>query len=95
MGSSLIDKYNRTAAPKALPEPRKRDTKGKGKMEASYEVLGDSHSEGTPSVSEDEDINGEELKSEMVTFKNGEGIRFYATCTAFVMSVVGIWGDGA
>jgi len=93
----LIFKPATTNKLPAAKEQRQRDKKGKGKMEASYEVLGDSHSEGTGSASDDgeEDVNGEEVRSEMESFKANQTIRFYMSGLAFIMSIVGIWGDGA
>jgi autophagy-related protein 33 len=66
-------------------------------MEASYEVLGDSHSEGTCSNSdegEEEDINGEEVRGAMERFRFSQAVRFALAGVGFTMSVVGIWGDG-
>jgi len=68
-------------------------------MEASYEVLGDSHSEG--SVTEisdhdtDEEVNGEEIRNEMEELALSNLVRTGFTVAGFAMSVVGIWGDGA
>jgi autophagy-related protein 33 len=63
-------------------------------MEASYEVLGDSHSEGTGSDAESEDINGEEVRSAMEGFKYSQSVRAGVSAVGFAMSVVGLWGDG-
>lgn len=65
-------------------------------MEASYEVLGDSHSEGTSASDEaEEDINGEEVRNAMEGFKLSQSVRTAITAVAFAMSLVGLWGDGA
>ena len=66
-------------------------------MEASYEVLGDSHSEGTSASDEGEeaDVNGEELRSAMEGFRLSQSVRLALTGVGFAMSLVGIWGDGA
>jgi autophagy-related protein 33 len=66
-------------------------------MESSYEVLGDSHSEGTSASDEGEevDVNGEELRSAMEGFRLSQSVRLALAGTGFVMSLVGIWGDGA
>lgn len=75
---------------------RKRSSKGKGRgMESSYEVLGDSNSEGAGSASEtEEEINGEEVRSAMEAFRFSQSVRTALSGAGFLMSVVGIWGDG-
>ncbi|KAL7629403.1 hypothetical protein AAE478_000923 [Parahypoxylon ruwenzoriense] len=69
------------------------------RMEASYEVLGDSHSdEGNGSASGeelDEDVNGEEVRSEVEFFVRNQLIQTALEGIGFMMAVVGIWGDGA
>lgn len=63
-------------------------------MEASYEVLGDVHSE--PASEEDiEDINGEEVRVEVERLARGYFARTGLAGLAFAMAVVGLWGDGA
>jgi autophagy-related protein 33 len=63
-------------------------------MEASYEVLGDSHSE--PASEEDiDDVNGEEVRAEVETLARSYIARTALSSLGFVMAVVGIWGDGA
>lgn len=65
-------------------------------MEASYEVLEDSHSEGTSASDEGEqDVNGEELRSTMEGFRFSQSVRLSLAGMGFAMSLVGIWGDGA
>ncbi len=65
------------------------------KMEASYEILGDNTSEGGLSDEVlDEDINGEELKALMAGFALQETIRHGVSTIGFVLSLVGLWGDG-
>lgn len=65
-------------------------------MEASYDVLGDSHSEGTSASDEgEEDINGEELRTAMEGFKLSQTVRLTLAGVGFAMSLIGIWGDGA
>lgn len=71
-------------------------------MEASYEVLGaggsDVHSEG--SVGEEADsedvaeVNGEEVRAEVEDFLKKQLVRGALAGLGFVLSVVGIWGDG-
>lgn len=64
-------------------------------LDASYEVLGDSHSEGQGSASEsDEDVNGEEIRAAVEQFRLGQTVRAAVSGIGFAMSVVGIWGDG-
>jgi autophagy-related protein 33 len=75
---------------------QQRTREKKGKMEASYEVLGDSHSEGTSASDEgEEDVNGEEVRSAMEGFKLSQLVRTGLSAVAFAMSLVGLWGDGA
>jgi autophagy-related protein 33 len=63
-------------------------------MEASYEVLGDAHSE--PASDEDiEDINGEEVRAEVEGLTRSYLARTAISALGFAMAVVGIWGDGA
>ena len=67
-------------------------------MDASYEVLGDSNSEGTASGEEmepEEDVNGEEVRQAMEGFLTSQIIRTAIAGVGFAMSIVGIWGDGA
>lgn len=61
-------------------------TKGKGRqMEASYEVVGGE-------VEEEE--NGEEVREMITGFMKSQVLRTGIAAAGFVMSVVGIWGDG-
>jgi autophagy-related protein 33 len=72
------------------------DRKGKRRMDMSYEVVGDSNSEG--GISEDgveEDVNGEEVRSAMVGFGSREKIRGWIAGVGFVVGLIGLWGDGA
>lgn len=69
-------------------------------MDASYEVLGasdrDSSSERTTSDEEVvEEVNGEELRVQMEGFQKSQIIRTVVAGVGFMMSVVGIWGDGS
>lgn len=66
-------------------------------MEASYELLGDAHSdEGSASGEEfDEDVNGEEVRSEVEYFVRNQLIQTAVSGIGFVMAVIGIWGDGS
>jgi len=93
-GAPSSDASQRRAA---LAQARKEKQAAK-KMEASYEVLGDSHSdEGTASNSgEDleEEINGEEVRSEVEFFVKNQILQTAVAGIGFMMAIVGIWGDG-
>ncbi|RCI14564.1 hypothetical protein L249_6879 [Ophiocordyceps polyrhachis-furcata BCC 54312] len=81
--------------PTARPHGVKKSSRrGKNKMESSYEVLGDAHSEGM-SEEEVEDLNGEEVRAEVETLTRGYMARTGLAACGFVLAVVGIWGDGA
>lgn len=92
-------------APSYLPKPAtstskpssaRKATSSRARMEASYEVLGDSHSEGDlPSESELEDINGEEVRANIDGAARAYLARTGLAAAAFVLSVIGLWGDGA
>lgn len=63
-------------------------------MEASYEVLGDAHSE--PASEEDiEDVNGEEVRAQVESLSRGYLARTGVAALGFAMAIVGLWGDGA
>lgn len=73
-------------------------------MEASYEVLGDAHSDGTVSgeeVEEDQAAqqqqqqNGEEVRAQVETFLKERLVQTSLAALSFAISIVGIWGDGA
>ncbi|KJZ78329.1 hypothetical protein HIM_02367 [Hirsutella minnesotensis 3608] len=91
-----------TAAPRLIPQPAPRPvapkptkkTSSRGRMEASYEVLGDVHSE-PASEEEIDDINGEEVRVEVESMARGYIARTGLAALGFAMAVVGIWGDGA
>lgn len=72
------------------------------KMETSYEILGDTHSEGTGSASggedlelEEETLNGEEVRGEVLVFRKTQYVQTGIASLGFLLAVVGIWGDGA
>ncbi|KAI0164833.1 hypothetical protein GGR57DRAFT_450689 [Xylariaceae sp. FL1272] len=69
------------------------------RMEQSYEMLSDEHSEeGTASASGEEleeDINGEEVRNEVALFIKNQIVRTTIAAVGFAMATVGIWGDGA
>ncbi|KAF4594674.1 hypothetical protein GQ602_000287 [Ophiocordyceps camponoti-floridani] len=79
----------------ALPTVRHgaKKTVRRGRMESSYEVLGDAHSEGT-SEEDIEDLNGEEVRAEVEKLSRGYMARTGFAACGFVLAVVGIWGDG-
>jgi autophagy-related protein 33 len=63
-------------------------------MEASYEVLGDAHSE--PASEEDiDDVNGEGVRAEVEGLARSYIARTALSALGFAMAVVGIWGDGS
>ncbi|KAI0022240.1 hypothetical protein F4780DRAFT_211012 [Xylariomycetidae sp. FL0641] len=76
----------------------RKDKAAARRMEASYEVLGDSHSdEGAASASgeeADEDVNGEEVRSEVEFFVRNQMIQTALAGLGFMMAIVGVWGDG-
>lgn len=71
-------------------------------MEASYEVLGDVHSEGTNDSAEEleaeavEDgaVNGEEVRERVSAFLKKQMVHTVVSGAGFLLAVVGIWGDG-
>ncbi|OTA82806.1 hypothetical protein M434DRAFT_400904 [Hypoxylon sp. CO27-5] len=79
----------------ALAQARKEKQAARP-MDASYEVLGDSHSEeGAASGEElEEDYNGEEVRSEVEFFVQNQLIQTAMAGIGFMMAIVGIWGDG-
>ncbi|KAL6869713.1 Autophagy- protein 33 [Amphichorda felina] len=92
------------AAPSLLPQPpaaaprpsRKQPSPARAprNLEASYEVLGDVHSE-APSEEEVDEFNGEEVRAELDGIARGFLVRAGLATLGFAMAVVGIWGDGA
>jgi autophagy-related protein 33 len=97
------------SARKQLKERERESRKTKNKqrqMDASYEVLGssDRDSEGTMSgeemeveeeEKEEEEINGEEVREQMEGFQQRHMMRTAIAGIGFMMSVIGIWGDGS
>ncbi|KAF4455428.1 autophagy-related protein 33 [Fusarium austroafricanum] len=90
-----------SVAPLLIPTPLPRRVassaprqSSRAKMEASYEVLGDAHSE--PASEEDiDDVNGEEVRAEVEGLVRSYIARTALSALGFAMAVVGIWGDGA
>jgi autophagy-related protein 33 len=79
----------------------RKERAARARMEASYEVLGatvsDAHSEGTASGEEieTEEQNGEQVRYEVEDFLKKQLVQTSVASLGFLMSVVGIWGDGA
>lgn len=93
--SSTVKKDIKLTEKKTKEKQKAGKGKGKAMMEASYEVLGDTPSE--EEMSEDvleEEINGEQLRSEMVGFAKTESIRGGISAVGFLLACVGLWGDG-
>ncbi|KAK7424964.1 Autophagy-related protein 33 [Neonectria punicea] len=91
-----------TVAPTFVPQPVPRSiapapagrASARARMEASYEVLGDVHSE--PASEEDiDDVNGEEVRADIEGLASGYVARTALAALGFALAVVGIWGDGA
>jgi autophagy-related protein 33 len=76
----------------------------RARMEASYEVLGgvgsDATSEGSTGeemeaeADEAGDVNGEEVRAQVEAFLKKQIVRSALAGLGFLLSVVGIWGDG-
>lgn len=71
----------------------------RGMMETDEEMGVKSVSSETGEISgsdehDDDDVNGEEVRRAMETFRVAQGIRAGVSGVAFLMGVVGIWGDG-
>lgn len=88
-----MSRSSQAAAPKKV---ERRETMNH-QMDASYEVLGqDSNSEGTASEVEiDDEVNGEEVREKIKSFRKNQLLRTAIAGVGFAMSVIGIWGDGA
>ncbi|KAI1756996.1 hypothetical protein F4782DRAFT_480771 [Xylaria castorea] len=83
----------------ALAQAR-REKAAARRMVASYDVLDDSHAEegsGSASGEEllEEDINGEEVRSEVEFFVRNQLVQTAVAGFGFAMAVLGVWGDGA
>ncbi|GKT63610.1 hypothetical protein ColTof4_04803 [Colletotrichum tofieldiae] len=98
----------RRQASREREEARKaaRLARQEARMEASYEVLGDAHSDGAGSASgddpaaaaaaeEEEALNGEEVRIEVESFRKTQLVQSAVASFGFLLSVIGIWGDGA
>ncbi|KAF4988444.1 hypothetical protein FGRMN_9768 [Fusarium graminum] len=81
------------ASPRVTSSAATRQS-SRAKMEASYEVLGDAHSE--PASEEDiDDVNGEGVRAEVEGLARTYIARTALSALGFAMAVVGIWGDGS
>jgi len=100
--SSALTEYDwpQFSKAKAVVAPqiqKPKDKRGKNRqMDASYEVLGhDSNSEGTQSDQEvEEEVNGEQVRSQMQSFVTRQMIRTGVASIGFAMGIIGLWGDG-
>ncbi|KAG6002566.1 Autophagy- protein 33 [Claviceps pusilla] len=91
--------------PRLMPQPSsgrpvasaaqktKKPSSPRARMEASYEVLGDVHSE-PASEEELEEVNGEEVRAQVDALARGYLARTGLAAVGFAMAVVGLWGDG-
>ncbi|KAI1157551.1 hypothetical protein F5B18DRAFT_644640 [Nemania serpens] len=73
----------------------RREKAAARRMVASYEVLGDSHTEEVDNEFVDEEVNGEEVRSEVEVFVRDQLVRTAVAALGFAVAVLGIWGDGA
>lgn len=79
----------------AAATTKKQPAASRPRMDASYEVLGDVHSE--PASEEelgDDLVNGEEVRVNVQSLTKAFMARGAFAAAGFVMAVVGIWGDG-
>ncbi|KAK3306469.1 uncharacterized protein B0T15DRAFT_141433 [Chaetomium strumarium] len=86
-----------SAAAPSKERQREKRAAARARMEASYEVLGDAHSEGSAEEmegSEEGHVNGEEVRADVEVFLKKQIVRSAVAGLAFLLSVVGIWGDG-
>jgi autophagy-related protein 33 len=85
--------FRTTPRPIAPVTTTKKASRPARSMEASYEVLGDAPSEAT-SDEETEEINGEDVRTEVEVIKRGFTVRGGLAALGFFMATIGIWGDG-
>ncbi|KAF7562788.1 hypothetical protein G7046_g1350 [Stylonectria norvegica] len=90
-----------TVGPSLIPQPTPRPAvsspakpSSRARMESSYEVLGDAHSDAA-SEEEVDDVNGEEVRATVEGLAQGYVVRTALSALGFAMAVLGIWGDGA
>ncbi|KAI1111982.1 hypothetical protein F5Y14DRAFT_423264 [Nemania sp. NC0429] len=96
--------FGKPSAPSAADQQRaarvqaRREKAAARRMVASYEVLGDSHMEASATSDGDlaeEEVNGEEVRSEVEVFVRDQLVRTAVAGLGFAVAVLGIWGDGA
>ena len=92
---AIIKQDFKVAERKATLKEKEGKGKARAMMEASYEVLGDTPSEEEIDEFVEEEINGEQLRSDMVGFAKVEKIRGGLSAFGFLLACVGLWGDGA
>ncbi|OLN95935.1 Autophagy-related protein 33 [Colletotrichum chlorophyti] len=92
----------RRQAVREREEARKaaRLARQEARMEASYEVLGDNQSDAASgdeatAAEEEEALNGEEIRGEVEGFRKTQIVQATVASFGFLLSVIGIWGDGA
>jgi len=88
------ESYNAPAIA-APPKTKKTKETTKRTVDQSYDTLGDSNSDGTESEVSEEDVNGEEVKTQMEQFGRDMMSKTLITGFGFAVSLVGLWGDGA
>ncbi|KAF4123948.1 autophagy-related protein 33 [Geosmithia morbida] len=103
----LVSVPEAPARPEPTRKQQKRPVPSPRPMEASYEVLGEEmhvaeeeeeeEEEGTV-INEQDDyldtVNGEEIRAEALGSSRTHAVRTGLAAVGFLMSVVGIWGDG-
>ncbi|SPQ23900.1 d801a66d-6d08-415e-b422-57f868d5264b [Thermothielavioides terrestris] len=92
------------AAGKERQKEMEKRAAARARMEASYEVLGGAGSDATSEGSTGEemeaeadeagDVNGEEVRAQVEAFLKKQIVRSALAGLGFLLSVVGIWGDG-
>ncbi|KAK3292102.1 uncharacterized protein B0H64DRAFT_434931 [Chaetomium fimeti] len=79
---------------------REQRAAARARMEASYELLGtagsDAHSEASEELEAEEaaDVNGEQVRADVEVFLKKQIVQSALSGLGFLLSVVGIWGDG-
>ncbi|KAI0447761.1 hypothetical protein F4803DRAFT_181086 [Xylaria telfairii] len=98
--SSSSSSSSAAAQRRATQAHARREKAAARRMVASYDVLEDSHTEegsGSASGEEllDDEINGEEVRSEVEFFVQNQLVQTAVAGLGFMMAVLGVWGDGA
>lgn len=84
---TVTPRVSNTAASKKLAASRAR-------LDASYEVLGDNHSEAASEEDALDDTHAEQVRAATKATATAYIVRAGLSTVAFVLAVVGIWGDG-